>query len=54
MKIHMKDGRIFQIIRPCAFGKKPTFAYENGWLSFYARGYHTAVTVRLDDISLVG
>lgn len=54
MKIYMKDGRIFQIIRPCAFGKKPTFAYENGWLSFYARGYHTTITVNLSDIALIG
>ena len=54
MKIYMKDGRIFQIIRPCAFGKKPTFAYENGWLSFYAKGCHTIVPVNLSDISLIG
>ena len=54
LKIYMKDGRIFQVIKPCAFGKKPTFAYENEWLSFYARGYHTTVTVNLSDISLIG
>ena len=54
MKIYMKDGRVYQIIKPCAFGNKPTFAYENGLLSFYARGYNTAVTVNMNDISLVG
>lgn len=50
----MKDGRVYQIIKPCAFGNKPTFAYENGLLSFYARGYNTVVTVYMNDISLVG
>jgi hypothetical protein len=54
MIIQMKDGRVFHVIKPCAFGKKPTFAYEDGWISFYAKEYHTTVTVNLNDIALVG
>ena len=53
MTIIMHDGRIFRVIRPSAFGKKPTLAYENGLLSFLARGYPNTVTVNMSDIALV-
>ena len=54
MKIYMKDGRVFQIIKPCAFGGRPTFSYANGLLSFLAKGHNTTVTVLMNEIALVG
>ena len=54
MIIIMHDGRVFRVIKPGAFGKTPTLAYENGLLSFLAKDYPSAVTVNMNDIALVG
>lgn len=54
MKIWTRDGKLYFVIKPSAYGAKPTLAYENGRLSFFARGHENVVTINMDDIMYVG
>ena len=54
MRIWTRDGKLYHLIKPSAFGKRPTLSYLDGKLSFYARGYADAVTISMDDITYVG
>lgn len=54
MKIWTRNGEYYHLIKPSAFGKTPTLSYEDGKLSFLARGHKGIVTIDMDDITYVG
>ena len=53
MRIWTRDGKLYHLIKPSAYGNRPTLAYEDGKLSFFARGYESVVTINMDDITFV-